>query len=57
MNQDQYNEILQRKIRLMEKRIARLQKDLTFLRKTHVLLETHPIVNRTYKIEQLEMFA
>jgi hypothetical protein len=57
MNQDQYNEILQRKIRLMEKRIARLQKDLTFLRKTHILLETHPIINRNIKPKQLEMFG
>ena len=57
MNQDQYNEILARKIRLMEKRIAYLQKELLFLKKTNLLLETHPIVNRNVKPKQLEMFG
>lgn len=57
MNQDQYNEMLARKIRLMEKRIAYLQKELTFLKKTHLLLETHPVVNHSIKPVQLEMFG
>lgn len=57
MNQDQYNEILSRKIRLMEKRITYLQKELAFLKKTHLLIETHPIVNQGVKPTQLEMFG
>jgi len=57
MNQDQYNEMLARKIRLMEKRIAYLQKELMFLKKTNLLLETHPIVNQQVKPVQLEMFG
>lgn len=57
MNQNQYNEMLARKIRLMEKRIAYLQKELTFLKKTSLLLETHPIANQNVKPKQLEMFG
>lgn len=57
MNQDQYNAMLARKIRLMEKRLAYLQKELTFLKKTNLLIETHPIVNQNMKPVQLEMFG
>jgi hypothetical protein len=57
MNQDQYNEMLARKIRLIEKRITYLQRELTFLKKTNLLIETHPIVNPYKKPKQLEMFG
>jgi len=57
MNQDQYNQMLARKIRLMEKRIAHLQRELAFLKKTNLLLETHPILNQNVKPTQLVMFG
>ena len=58
MQQDLFDETLEKKIHRMEKWINRLQKEVWFLKEVYALAQRRtPILQTSKKVEQLDIFA